>query len=212
MIYHLLQSEITAGPTPGRPSLMVTAGIFYLLSCDALNCWRCGVCSSGFPSFWMQEFSASQPSLTPPLSPVWANTDSWAMACPGWSNNWKAWLLAAGGATICESEWFGECCVRGRGGRGLRESQTAIRGELLTPHRCQKAPRWPFAEPRLQIRKGVIIPLWGKYKQVLLWILSTLTRRNTAEVWWKHQYLKSVLHKHSDQIAVAVFYQQNVCK
>lgn len=127
-------------------------------------------------------------------------------------HNWKAWLLAAGGATICESEWFGECCVRGRGGRGLRESQTAIRGELLTPHRCQKAPRWPFAEPTLQIRKRVIIPLWDKYKHVLLWILSTLTRRNTAEVWRKHQYLKSVLHKHSDQITVAVFYQQNVCK
>lgn len=132
---------------------MVATDMFQLLWCDAVYCWHTGVCSLGFPSFWMQEFSASHPSLAPPLSPVSLNADSWAMACPGRSNNWKTWLLAAGGAAICESEWFGECCVRGRGGRGLRESQTASRGELLTPHRCQKAPRWPFAEPRLQIRK-----------------------------------------------------------
>lgn len=177
----------------GRPSLMVAADMFQLLCYDAVYCWHTGVCSLGFPSFWMQEFSASHPSLAPPLSPVSLNADSWAMACPGRSNNWKAWLLAAGGAAICESEWFGECCVRGRGGRGLCESQTASRGELLTPYRCQKAPRWPFAEPRLQIRKRVIIPLWGKYKHVLLWILSTLSRRqNTAEIWWKHLYSKFV--------------------
>lgn len=63
------------------------------------------------------------------------------MALPGGAaviEKRDGWLL--GVAAICESEWFGECCARGRGGRGLRESQTASRGELLTPHRCQKAP------------------------------------------------------------------------
>lgn len=111
----------------------------------------------------MQEFSASHPSLAPPLSPVSLSADSWAMAIPGCSDNWKAWWLA-----ICESEWFGECCVCGRVGRGLCESQTASRGELLTPHRCQRTPRWPFAEQRLLMRKRMIIPPWGKHKHVVM--------------------------------------------
>lgn len=117
--------------------------------------------------FWMQEFSDSRRSLAPPLPRV---PQRWQLSngLPGYSDNWKAWWLAAGIATICESEWFGECCVRGRGGRGLCESQTASRGELLTPHRCQRAPMWPSAEPRLLMRKCVIIPLWGHNKHALL--------------------------------------------
>lgn len=123
-----------------------------------------GVCSLGFPSFGCRNSLSTIPLWLLPYPLVLLSADSWAMALPGRGDNWKAWWLAAGVATICESEWFGECCARGRGGRGLCGSQTASRGELLTPHRCQKAPRWPFAEPRLLMRKRVIIPLWGKYK------------------------------------------------
>lgn len=57
------------------------------------------------------------------------------MACPARGGNWKARLLA-----ICESEWFGECCVGRRGRSRVTASQTASRGELLTPPRSQKAP------------------------------------------------------------------------
>lgn len=131
------------------------------------------------------------PSL-PRSSPIPCVSEHWQLSnglSQSGSDNWKAWWLAAGIAAICESEWFGECCVRGRGGRGLCESQTASHGELLTPHRCQKAPRWPFAEPRFLMRKRVIIPLWGKYKHVLLWILTTAIRRqNPTEIWFKYQH------------------------
>lgn len=130
------------------------------------------ICSLGFPRFECRNLllNVSHPSLAF-LSLVSLTDDSWAMAFSECSDNWKACWLAAGTATICESEWSGECCVRGRGGWGLCESQTASRGELLTPHRCQKALRWPFAEPMLLIGKRVIILLWGKHKYTHLWII-----------------------------------------
>lgn len=101
--------------------------------------------------------SQSPTSLAAWLLPFWA-PDSWAMAF--FSYRGEAIIEKRDGcrctAAICESEWFGECCIRGRGGgggRGLCGSQTASRGELLTPHRCGKAPRWPFTEARLLMRK-----------------------------------------------------------
>lgn len=102
----------------------------------------------------MQEFSASHSSFPfSDSSPL--PTDSWAMACPAArAVIEKAWLLAAGGAAICESEWLAECCVGGRGGRGSRESQTASRGEQLTPHRCHGAPELaPFRRALKKMRK-----------------------------------------------------------
>lgn len=182
VIYRLLHPEIRADSAPG-----LFDGHSRHVMAAFVKHWSVFF---GFSKFWMQEFSALHPSIAPLLSPVPLRADSWAMAFPLRSDNWKAWWLAAVIATICESEWFGECCIRGRGGRGLCESQTASRGELLTPHRCQKAPRWPFAEPRLLMRKRVIIPLWGKYKHVLLWIPTTAIRwQNPTEVQLKHQYL-----------------------
>lgn len=102
----------------------------------------------------MQEFSASHSSIpSSDSSPL--PTDSWAMACPAArAVIEKAWLLAAGRAAICESEWLAECCVGGRGGRGSRESQTASRREQLTPHRCHGAPEVaPFFWAQRKMRK-----------------------------------------------------------
>lgn len=193
MIYWHLEPEIRAGSGAGRPSLMATADVSELVGfllggnkdVFASPIKYSSLCFLAFSKLWMQEFCVLHRSLAPLLSPMPLSGDSWAMAFPGPSDNWKAWWLAVGVVTICESEWFGECCVRGgRGGRGLCESQTASRGELLTPHRCQKAPRWPFTEPGLLMRKRVIIPLWGNYKHVLLWILTeVIKRRNAAEIW-----------------------------
>lgn len=134
------QSRLCTGETLfDARSRLVTA------ACDghAACCW----CAGGLIFGVLQVFGCRNspppvPSPAPPLSdpPCHRELTAEQWPFPACSGNWKAWWLAAGIATICESEWFGECCIRGRGGRGLCESQTASRGELLTPHRSQKAP------------------------------------------------------------------------
>lgn len=104
-----------SGSAPGRPSLMVTADTLWPLGCNIILLLQQITLPGLLQVFWMQEFSASHPSpfcssLYPPRQ-----LSNGLSRGPAVIEKRDCWLVAAAEATICESEWSGECCVGGAG-------------------------------------------------------------------------------------------------